>query len=128
MEQLKVPVMAGDELDIELQNMLIVSAMPESSRMDRPFSDYMPMTDVCEIAAKKMDAKTEAEHDRLESARQEHNMQKRIRQRGIRAELYKLNVYSGPSGMFKAHVDTPRSDDQVGSLVVALPVAFEGML
>jgi hypothetical protein len=24
--------------------------------------------------------------------------------RGLRAELYKLNVYSGPSGMFKSHV------------------------
>jgi len=46
--------------------------------------------------------------------------------RGIRAELYKLNVYSGPSGRFKAHVDTPRSDKQIGSLVVCLPSAFEG--
>ncbi|KAH9808831.1 hypothetical protein Tdes44962_MAKER06250 [Teratosphaeria destructans] len=46
--------------------------------------------------------------------------------RGIRAELYKLNVYSGPSGKFKAHVDTPRSETQIGSLVVCLPVAFEG--
>ncbi|KAK4934349.1 hypothetical protein LTR66_015627, partial [Elasticomyces elasticus] len=31
---------------------------------------------------------------------------------GLRAELYKLNVYSAPSGMFKAHVDTPRSKHQ----------------
>ncbi|KAG9571687.1 hypothetical protein KCU97_g15840, partial [Aureobasidium melanogenum] len=44
----------------------------------------------------------------------------------IRAELYKLNVYSGPSGKFKAHVDTPRSETQVGSLVVCLPSEFEG--
>ncbi|THV47546.1 hypothetical protein BGAL_0304g00180 [Botrytis galanthina] len=28
--------------------------------------------------------------------------------RGVLAELYKLNIYSGPSGKFKAHVDTPR--------------------
>lgn len=28
--------------------------------------------------------------------------------------------------MFKAHVDTPRSDDQIGSLVAALPVDSEG--
>ncbi|KAI4722346.1 hypothetical protein E4T48_01286 [Aureobasidium sp. EXF-10727] len=41
---------------------------------------------------------------------------------GIRAELYKLNVYSGPS----AHVDTPRSETQIGSLVVCLPSEFEG--
>ncbi|KAI4844366.1 hypothetical protein E4T44_06230 [Aureobasidium sp. EXF-8845] len=45
---------------------------------------------------------------------------------GIRAELYKLNFYSGPSGKFKAHVDTPRSETQVGSLVVCLPSEFEG--
>ncbi|RSL41595.1 hypothetical protein CEP53_012676 [Fusarium sp. AF-6] len=38
---------------------------------------------------------------------------------GVRAEMYKLNVYSGPSGKFKAHVDTPRSDRQMGSLVAA---------
>lgn len=46
--------------------------------------------------------------------------------RGVRAELYKLNVYSAPSGKFKAHVDTPRSEQQFGSLVVCLPVEHEG--
>ncbi|KAH0335327.1 hypothetical protein KCU81_g9046, partial [Aureobasidium melanogenum] len=45
---------------------------------------------------------------------------------GIRAELYKLNIYSRPSGKFKAHVDTPRSETQIGSLVVCLPSEFEG--
>jgi hypothetical protein len=45
---------------------------------------------------------------------------------GIRAELYKLNFYSGPFGKFKAHVDTPRSGTQIGSLVVCLPSEFEG--
>ncbi|KAK3656072.1 hypothetical protein LTR56_003204 [Elasticomyces elasticus] len=48
------------------------------------------------------------------------------KQRGIKAELYKLNVYSGPTGKFKAHVDTPRDEKQFGSLVVCLPVAHEG--
>lgn len=51
---------------------------------------------------------------------------RRMLSRGIRAELYKLNVYSGPSGMFKAHVDTPRADTQIGSLVVCLPAPFDG--
>ncbi|KAJ5934542.1 hypothetical protein N7466_004089 [Penicillium verhagenii] len=46
--------------------------------------------------------------------------------RGLRAELYKLNVYSAPSGKFKAHVDTPRGEDQMGSLVVCLPTPHEG--
>ncbi|KAF3055167.1 putative 2og-fe oxygenase family protein [Daldinia childiae] len=46
--------------------------------------------------------------------------------RGVRAELYKLNIYTGPSGHFRAHVDTPRSESQFGSLVVCLPVAHEG--
>ncbi|KAI1062968.1 hypothetical protein LB507_005760 [Fusarium sp. FIESC RH6] len=45
---------------------------------------------------------------------------------GVKAELYKLNVYSAPSGKFKPHVDTPRSDRQMGSLVVCLPVAHKG--
>jgi hypothetical protein len=45
---------------------------------------------------------------------------------GVVAELYKLNVYSGPSGMFKPHVDTPRGRTQFGSLVVCLPTKFEG--
>jgi len=48
-------------------------------------------------------------------------------QRGVRAELYKLKFYSAPSGKFKPHVDTPRSDDQFGSLLVCLPVAHQGM-
>lgn len=46
--------------------------------------------------------------------------------RAVKAELYKLNIYSAPSGKFKAHVDTPRSNGQFGSLVVCLPLAHEG--
>ncbi|KAK3983938.1 hypothetical protein QBC44DRAFT_363476 [Cladorrhinum sp. PSN332] len=45
---------------------------------------------------------------------------------GIKAELYNVNVYSGPSGKFKPHVDTPRSKDQLGSLVVCLPSPHQG--
>lgn len=48
--------------------------------------------------------------------------------RSVRVNLYKLNVYSGPSENFKAHVDMPRSEMQVGSLVVYLPSAFTGMI
>ena len=40
------------------------------------------------------------------------------------ADLYKLNVYSAPSGMFKPHVDTPRGRTHFGSLVVVLPTDF----
>ena len=43
----------------------------------------------------------------------------------IRAELYRLNVYS-TGGHFKAHVDTPRSKEMFGSLVVCLPSVFTG--
>ncbi|OJJ41693.1 hypothetical protein ASPWEDRAFT_179400 [Aspergillus wentii DTO 134E9] len=46
--------------------------------------------------------------------------------RKLSADLYKLNVYSGPTGLFRKHVDTPRSANQVGSLVVCLPSPFEG--
>ncbi|KIM42955.1 hypothetical protein M413DRAFT_69792 [Hebeloma cylindrosporum] len=43
----------------------------------------------------------------------------------IKVELYKLNVY-GPGSFFKPHVDTPRSESMVGSLVVVLPTKHEG--
>ena len=43
----------------------------------------------------------------------------------IRADLYKLNVYS-TGGHFKAHVDTPQSKEMFGSLVVCLPSQFTG--
>lgn len=56
----------------------------------------------------------------------DHNTQSAEMSLGIRAELYKLNIYSGPSGKFKAHADTPRSETQIGSLVVCLPSEFEG--
>ncbi|KAJ3499465.1 hypothetical protein NLG97_g304 [Lecanicillium saksenae] len=53
--------------------------------------------------------------------------------RAVEARLYKLNasglpalVYSGPSGKFKAHVDTPRSPLQFGSLVICLPAEHQG--
>jgi len=45
---------------------------------------------------------------------------------GIVAELYQLNIYSGPSGMFKSHVDTPRGRTHFGSLVVVFPTEFQG--
>ncbi|CAG8976801.1 hypothetical protein HYALB_00012507 [Hymenoscyphus albidus] len=34
---------------------------------------------------------------------------RRADHRGVLAELYKMNVYSGPGGKFKAHFDTPRT-------------------
>lgn len=44
----------------------------------------------------------------------------------IGAELYKLNIYAGPTGCFKSHVDTPRGHNMFGSLVVCLPSQFAG--
>ncbi|CAG8460674.1 2489_t:CDS:1 [Acaulospora colombiana] len=43
----------------------------------------------------------------------------------LRAESYRLNIYA-PGGHFKKHVDTPRGNDMVGSLVVCFPSEFEG--
>ncbi|KAF6748390.1 hypothetical protein DFP72DRAFT_1049592 [Ephemerocybe angulata] len=43
----------------------------------------------------------------------------------IDAQLYKLNVY-GPGSHFKSHLDTPRSDNMFGSLVVVLPTTHVG--
>ena len=45
--------------------------------------------------------------------------------RSIQAEVYKLNIYSS-GGFFKAHVDTLRSEQMFGSLVVCLPTQFSG--
>ncbi|TVY40821.1 hypothetical protein LOCC1_G004633 [Lachnellula occidentalis] len=56
-----------------------------------------------------------------------HIMRDRFEHRGVLAELYKLNVYSGPGGKFQAHVDTPRGATQFGSLVVCLPNPFKGL-
>ena len=44
----------------------------------------------------------------------------------IRAELYKMNIYTAPTGGFKAHVDTPHGGNMFGSLVVCLPSQFDG--
>lgn len=44
----------------------------------------------------------------------------------IRAELYKMNVYMGPTRHFKSHVDTPRGAGMFGSLVVCMPGQFTG--
>ncbi|KAH0533790.1 hypothetical protein FGG08_007556 [Glutinoglossum americanum] len=56
-------------------------------------------------------------------AKSEENVSEHL---GVVAELYKLNIYSGTSGKFKAHVDTPRGATQFGSLVVCLPYPHEG--
>ncbi|KAI6111124.1 hypothetical protein F5141DRAFT_1202856 [Pisolithus sp. B1] len=45
--------------------------------------------------------------------------------RGIKLELYKLNVY-GKDSFFKAHKDTPRSETMFGSLVIVFPTPHEG--
>lgn len=45
--------------------------------------------------------------------------------RKIYAELYKLNCYV-EGDFFKAHKDTPRAYNMLGSLVVNLPTAYSG--
>ncbi|RPD54613.1 hypothetical protein L226DRAFT_493426 [Lentinus tigrinus ALCF2SS1-7] len=45
--------------------------------------------------------------------------------KGIKAELYKLNVY-GKDAFFKPHKDTPRGTDMFGSLVLVFPTPHEG--
>jgi hypothetical protein len=44
----------------------------------------------------------------------------------VATEVYKLNVYSDPSGRFRAHVDIPRGFTQFGSLVLCLLNPPEG--
>ncbi|KAF8321607.1 hypothetical protein DL93DRAFT_1435838 [Clavulina sp. PMI_390] len=45
--------------------------------------------------------------------------------RRIIARLDKMNVY-GPGDFFKGHIDTPKSSDMFGTLLINLPVAHEG--
>ena len=45
--------------------------------------------------------------------------------RSIRAQLYKLNIYR-TGGHFRPHVDTPKSPEMFGSLVLCLPTQFSG--
>ncbi|KIJ40410.1 hypothetical protein M422DRAFT_173710, partial [Sphaerobolus stellatus SS14] len=49
----------------------------------------------------------------------------RISGRNLVAEPYKLNAYT-EGGFFKAHRDTPKSSEQVGTLIICLPSAFTG--
>ena len=37
-----------------------------------------------------------------------------------------MQIYSGPSGKFQTHVDTPRGTEQFGSLVISLPYPHVG--
>jgi hypothetical protein len=61
--------------------------------------------------------------------------------KGLKTELYKLNVYGqfhllhnirvsshakGKDSFFKSHKDTPRSVDMIGSLVVIFPTPHQG--
>jgi hypothetical protein len=39
-----------------------------------------------------------------------------------------INVYSGPSEMFRSHIDTLRGRTQFGSHVVCLPTKFNGAI
>ena len=73
-----------------------------------------------------------------------HNILEGHRGKGLRIELYKLNVYgescslqvshpsfadlgiTGPGSFFKAHKDTPRAKNNVASLVIVLPTRHEG--
>ncbi|KAJ7291424.1 hypothetical protein C8J57DRAFT_1272886 [Mycena rebaudengoi] len=43
----------------------------------------------------------------------------------VRAEMYKPND-DGPRSFFKAHQDTPRREDMIGSFVVIFPTAHAG--
>jgi hypothetical protein len=42
------------------------------------------------------------------------------------AFFFSVQIYEGPSGFFKKHIDTPRAETQFGSPVLCLPSAHEG--
>ncbi|KAK3722688.1 hypothetical protein LTR37_002259 [Vermiconidia calcicola] len=99
-------------------------------RLDMTGTGLTIKADFVQLAAQRIRAKNAARSETAEVGEEKpssaNERQRKMMSRGIRAELYKLNIYTGPSGMFKAHVDTPRSESQIGSLVVCLPANFEG--
>lgn len=102
----------------DAQEMLVILG-----QLDPRGTGVVLMEQLVELMAKRVKDRFPQIEPAAPDSRQVH---KKMIARGIRAELYKLNVYSGPSGLFKPHVDTPRSEMQIGSLVVCLPVEFEG--
>lgn len=130
LDQLGVPLQQGEPLTRQLSYMLDLEGQQltgEVHMTDRV--GYLSESEMVNIAADRLlhkeNVRRENEHregERRVLAPRETKMMSR----GLRAELYKLNVYSGPTGMFKKHVDTPRSETLMGSLVVCLPVGFEG--
>ncbi len=96
-------------------------------QLDKLGSGLTEKADLLDVLAARLSTKAREQGSSTPSREVGPNDPKRkMLSCGLRAELYKLNVYSGPSGVFKAHVDTPRSDMHIGSLVVCLPVPFEG--
>ena len=94
-----------------------------TGQLDPMGSMFVERDAVFELAAKRVRRRWLGLHPNAPDPKRER---RKMLSRGIRAELYKLNIYSGPSGLFKPHVDTPRSEFQIGSLVVCLPVRFAG--
>ena len=63
--------------------------------------------------------------DQIEKRLGNSPFEKKHKSRKIYAELYKLNCYS-QGDFFKAHKDTPRAANMLGSLVVNLPMVYSG--
>ena len=96
-------------------------------KLDPSGTGWVPKDALLEVLAQRISAKAGLQSASvLEKALNQRERLKRMSYRGIGAELYKLNVYSGPNDMFRAHVDTPRGANQFGALVVCLPFPFEG--
>jgi len=55
----------------------------------------------------------------------EHAKENSVKDTRVIAQLDKLNVYSA-GDFFKGHIDTPRSTNMFGTLLINLPVAHEG--
>lgn len=90
-------------------------------------SATLAFEDVRAIVIERLHAKRRAKHNAKGIRTPRPKVPKPMMMfRGLRAELYKLNVYTGPRGFFKPHVDTPRSQTQIGSLVVCLPQSHKG--
>jgi len=68
---------------------------------------------------------TSVKDDDKDDEEEEEYVEKRTKERRVVARLDKMNVY-GVGDFFKGYVDTPRSNQVLGTLLINLPVAHEG--
>ncbi len=101
---------------------LLPSSLMSSAKVTTPKSGVGEKED---DDSKEEENDNEEEEDDSEEEEEDSKEKEDDRETRIVAHLDKLNVYT-EGDFFKAHVDTPRSPDMFGTLLIHLPVRHEG--